>query len=454
MKGKPRRKPDPIEQEIELAMQPGSFINYRDCFSFVSDLEEVVAKIRDLIRTDPPRAVALFESFLAGCGEKIGELDDSGGDFGQLVEDLICGWTTARQASGADPDQTAATLLGWMDDDPYAFFYGIEKDLVKAFNKAGLAAFEKRVRARFDAAAPAKPLPGKPIGDQPESVRRHWGQFLRTIYFTQKSIPAYLSLTGETGLTPQDCHALATLHAARRKPDQALGWVERGLALCRQAPKEIASFDLTRLQRDLLTKFGRSGDALDLAWSEYQSEPNVYTWEELMKFVPKAGRAGWREKALDAARQADLQSHIELLMQTREIGRLADLIGSTAGDALEQVSHYATEPAARKLEKAHPALAARLWLAQGMRVVDDKKSRYYAAALSNFARARQCFERAGLTAEWQATVSLVRAAHHRKTGFISGFEAVVKGTRKDSAPSFLERAKTRWGQRYGKTPKA
>ena len=48
---------------------------------------------------------------------------------------------------------TASTLLGWMDDDPYAFCYEIEKDAVAAFNQEGLAAFEKQMRARFEAAA-------------------------------------------------------------------------------------------------------------------------------------------------------------------------------------------------------------------------------------------------------------------------------------------------------------
>jgi len=38
-----------------------------------------------------------------------------------------------------------------MDNDPYAFCYQIEKDVAKALNKAGLAAFERLIRARFEA---------------------------------------------------------------------------------------------------------------------------------------------------------------------------------------------------------------------------------------------------------------------------------------------------------------
>ena len=449
MRPKPRRSLDPIEHRMELALDPGTFIHDRACFSFVSGLEEVSAKIGDLIASDPARATVLYETFLAGCGAKTEELDDSSGSFGQFAADLICGWLKARQASGADPDQTAATLLAWMDDDPYAFCYQIEKQAVKAFGRAGLAAFEKQVRTRFEAAAVAKPVPGKPLGDQPEYVRRHWSEVLRTIYLAQRNIPAYTALTAQTGLTAQDCHALATLCVTRRQPDVALAWVERGMQLSSETPYEsTASYDLAKLQRELLTRLGRSDEALELAWSEFQKHPGKYTYDDLMSMVPKGGRAAWHAKAMDAAQGADLDSLIELLIETKETQRLADLIRSAADEALERISHYRSEPAAKKLEKAHPDLAARLWRAQGMRIVDAKKSKYYDAALSNFAHAKRCYERAGLAAEWEAAVQQVRARHYRKTGFISGFEAVAAGARRDNQPSFLDRAKTSWSGRY------
>ena len=83
---------------------------------------------RRLIATEPSRAAALCEAFLAGCDAKAEQLDDSSGNFGMFAKDLICLWIKGRQAGGADPDETAATLLRWMDDDPYAFCYQIEKE--------------------------------------------------------------------------------------------------------------------------------------------------------------------------------------------------------------------------------------------------------------------------------------------------------------------------------------
>jgi len=449
MTRKARGKIDPIEQDIELVLNPGAFIPDRACFSFVSDLDEVAAKIAKLIAGDPARAVTLYEAFLAACYLKIEELDDSSGSFGQFVDELYCGWVKARQAEDADPAETAARLLEWMDEDEYGFCYHLEKDLVKVFDKANLAAFVNKIRTRFDAAAKTTPKSEGSFKDRPDYVRRHFGEILRSLYAAQKDVAAYVALAEETGLQVQDCHAIATLLVARRKPEEALAWVDRGIDLDKNTPHgSMAGHDLAKLKRELLTKLGRGNEALDAAWADYREHPSKYTYDDLMKFVPKAERAAWHEKAIAEAKGVDLHSAIDLLVATKEMDRLADLVHQASDQALENLSHCTTEPVAKKLEKSRPDLAARLWRAQGLRIVNAKKSKYYDAALSNFESAKRCFERAGLQGEWQKTVSQVRADHHRKTGFMDGFERLVEGAGPSDEPSFMEQAKSRFRERH------
>jgi len=437
--GRVRGRADPIERQIELALRPGAFIRYGECFSFVSGLEEVAATVRKLIATAPERAVTLSEAFLAGCHAKADEIDDSSGNFGMFAKNLICLWIKAHQAAGADPDKTASTLIAWMDDDPYAFCYQIEKEATAAFNKPGMAAFQKQIRNRFEAAA----------ADPSSWEYRRGAEMLRAIYIAQRDIRAYIALAEQTGLKPEDCLQVARLLAAR-KPDEALAWVERGRAQdCGKQFQSTAAYDLDRLQRELLTRLGRGDEALEAAWAGFREQPSKYSYDELMKFVPKPQHLEWHEKAMDGAGGADLHSLIELFISAKEIGRLAELVRGATDGTLQAVSHYATEPAAKKLEKSFPDLAARLWRAQGMRIVDAKKSKYYEAALSNFERARDCYQRAGLAVEWDTTVRLVCAAHSRKTGFIGEFQALAAGAKCGAKPSFLERAKERWGGRHG-----
>jgi hypothetical protein len=217
------------------------FIPDRACYGFVTELEEVAAGIGKLAGADPVRATALYETFLAGCYEKAEELDDSSGSFGQFAGELICGWIKARQASGAEADETAAILLARMDDDPYGFCYQIEKDAAKAFDKAGLAAFERQIQARFEAAATAKPAPGKALGHDPEYLLRHWSELLRTIYLAQKNLAAYIVLTTQTGVTAGDCYAVATMLTKRGHARQLPRRDAGARCPCRRPPRPSAA---------------------------------------------------------------------------------------------------------------------------------------------------------------------------------------------------------------------
>jgi hypothetical protein len=232
----PRNRTTQMERRIESALAPGRFISYNVNFEFVHELEAAEKQIARMDLTEPGRAAPLYESFLAGCYAKAEEVDDSSGSFGQFVGKLFCGWIKARQAACADPDDTAARLLVWMDNDPYGFCYELERDAAKAFDKAGLAAFEKLIRARFEAAGTAPLVPGQLPRRNVDYQCRRSSAMLRAVYINQKDVEAYATLCEATELTAQDCHALAKMLVARRKPEDALSWVEHGLTLSKQAP--------------------------------------------------------------------------------------------------------------------------------------------------------------------------------------------------------------------------
>lgn len=147
-------------------------------------------------------------------------------------------------------------------------------------------------------------------------------------------------------------------------------------------------------------------------------------------------------------KQDPMELQIELALSPGEFirGRACySFVSSLEGVDLENLSHYATEPVAVMLDKTHPELAARLWSAQALRIVDAGKSKYYDIAAGNLQRARRCWLRAGLAAEWEASVRQIRAGHFRKRSFIRAFERVANGEEAEEPPSFLERAKDRWG---------
>ena len=436
---------------IEDAFQLGDFISYYDDYSFVEDLRGLEAKIVKLTGSDPTRAVTLYETLLAGCNAKAEEIDDSNGEFGMFAGSLYCGWIVARQAADADRGETTRLLLEWMDDDSYGFCNDLEYSAVKVLDRAGLEAFEREVRARFDMECGAIGE-RKPASPNPNYARDHWCRMLKAVYSQRRNVGKYIELTVRTGLTTADCQAIAAMFQAKSKPQDALAWVERGLAL--EKPNAFGrggGYRLGEMRRALLVKLDRGGEALDSAWAEFRKEPGKFTYEELVRYVPKAQRRAWHEKAMDAAAQGDLDSVIELWLGAKEIGRLAERLERTSDTKLQSLSHYVTEPAAERLAKTHPGIAARLFRAMCMRVVNAGKSRYYHAALSNLEKAKICYQKAGLDTQWKVLAAEIRQEHRRKSGFMPGFEKVVGGKGPSREPSFLDRARGNWASRVSRT---
>ncbi len=196
------RRRESIEQAMELALRLEDFIDYGAAWSFVSELEEVEQDIQKLLGEEPARAVALYETFIAGCYEKAEEIDDSSGSFGMFVESLFCGWIHARQAADSNVEETAQRLLGWMDNDNYGFCYRLEREAVKVLTKKGLSAFASQVKARFDAVSRTEP---QREGRDSNHRRRYWGGVLKTVYAAQHDVDAYVSLCDETELLPVAC---------------------------------------------------------------------------------------------------------------------------------------------------------------------------------------------------------------------------------------------------------
>jgi uncharacterized Zn finger protein len=267
---------------------------------------------------------------------------------------------------------------------------------------------------------------------------------LRVILAKRRDVAAYVTLCEATELSAADCVALARMLQARQKPADALAWVERGVALGNKQPPSSHAHQLGKLKRDLLMKLGRSDAALDVAWREYKAHPSMYSYADLIRYVPRASQAEWRDKAMKIAATADLDAAIELWMATKEIELLVARLRKVRDEELEALSYHATEPVANDLEGAHPAVAAKLYRALAMRILRAKNTRYYDAAVAYLSDARACYERAGLRAKWNSLVRELRVEHHRKAGFMSELEALVAGRDPNAQPSFLERAKTRW----------
>lgn len=421
-----------IESAIEDSLRPDDYIEYNSSWSFVSELEKVKNKIDNVVNKEPIRAIDLIETFIAACYEKAEEIDDSSGSFGDFVEELFCSWVNARQKADFGAKETVERLLAWMDSDDYGFTYHLERNVSKLLNKEGLREFAKAIRTRYDA----------------EGVKNHhrrqWGETLKSIYAASRDFKSYISICDETVLLPVDCENLAGMLLSRRKPAEALKWVEKGLEIQSINPLHRgSSYKLDTMKRDILTKLGRPEEALSNAWQHFSKHPDEFTHKELLKHIPKQQRSEYHNRVLEAISTAELGPAISLLLKLKEKDVLAEWLRKISSRSLESLTHYTTEPTAKKLAKEYPDVAAKLYQAMGLRIINSKKSKYYDAAISNFEHAKRCYEKAGLESVWLELVEDVRNNHSRKYSFMPGFEQVAEGKGPSTKPSFIELAKTR-----------
>jgi tetratricopeptide (TPR) repeat protein len=438
------KESDPLERAIEAVLAPGRFVSYYAASSFVEDVEVVADRVGSLIDEEPERATRLYETFIAACHEKADEVDDSGGGFRALVQGLFCGWIEACQTAGMSRDELARSLLAWMEDDPYGYCYRLEREAVKVFDSEGLEAFGRLIHDRYRIAQGQRNTE-KENDFSSDHAGHHWASVLKTVLAVQRDIDTYIELCRESGLGAEECRVVADIHRSGKRFGEALDWIERGLKISRDDPSHsFAALDLGEMKRALLVKLGRRQEALESAWAEFQQCPSAVFYKVLMRHVSPKEKKSWHGKAMEAAEKSDLSSQIELWLELKELDRLASRLGRATNDELEGLSHYKSEPAARAFERSRPELAARLYRASAMRVVNAGKSKYYDAALANIERAKKCYTKADLHAEWEALAGDIRVRHRLKRGFITAFEQIASGNTRDKEPAFMERAKRRW----------
>ena len=449
---KKRRNADPLISQIELALDLGQFISYKQSWDFVHDLEDTKSKIDDLMENgEADRAVRLYEMFLSGCYEKAEEIDDSGGNLGMFFQDLFLSWIKARQEAGHAAGETVGDILNWMENDDYGFCYNIEKEAGKVLNKAGFRLFRQHFQDRFEEAfRPFGSGKTKYIHDYPTDVYMN-ANILKDIFIVKKDVKAYLALCEKVGTTPKDCEHIASLQKAKRRYDDALAWAEKGLKLEKEREwGNQSSYAFAGIRQELLNKLGRREDALESAWSEFKKYPSKYGYDRLRKYIPKKDISHWREKAIHEAKKTSLSAFIEICTETKEWDVLSEHIVAIEYKKLEKISHYTTEKAAKRLAKKYGQAAAKIYAALGMRIILSGKSKYYHYALEHFRNARKFYERAGCKQMWLSLVDRVRGDHSRKYSFIGDFEKIVAGRAPESPESFEKRSQKRWKKQTSK----
>jgi tetratricopeptide (TPR) repeat protein len=426
------------ESMIENALCPGDYIDDRDESEFISELESVAAIFEKL--QPSVMVLSLYETFLAGCAEKADEVHDGLGSYCNFVRSLFLAWIRTRQALKSNPLETADRLLRWMDNDPYGHASDLVVESSKLLDKAGIVAMEAAITARLEALQRDQGLEQEKL-----YLIRRWRSEIKSLYVEKGPIEKYIQLCEADEVHAKDCLIIATRMKKKGKFDQALNWVMRGIDLENKSKKYSGSnSELQDLRCDLLAKLGLGEEALTLAFEKFKSRPSIYSYENLFKYVPAKEKTAWHQKAMEVTDRTSLDTALEIWNELGEFNRVITGIDKATTASLRAMSHVTLEPVAVFLEQKEPYLAAKVHSALGMRILESKKSKYYQSALNHLASAMQLYSTGKGQNDWASLVEEIQSLHGRKKSFMYSFEKILNG-KNSKEPSFLEKAKKRWG---------
>lgn len=435
----PKKKTDPLIGSIEYALNLGQFISYNHAWDFIRKLENVKEDIDALINEDPKRVVPLYEVFLYGCTEKIEEIDDSSGSLGMFFEDLLCSWVVARQKSNCSPEETLKIINKWKEKDDYGLYHDVEKSLIKVFNKKTLDFFKKITLLEIEKAFVSLNKVNKESSTYPYSIQYRI-ELIKLIYAEKGDVNSYIEFVQKMGVIPEDCEEIAKILKKKKKYTDALKWVEKGLKLSsKKENSSFSSYELMDLKKELLHKLGNNDEVLNMAWNDFKKRPSNFSYRDLIKYIPEKNKKDWHEKVMDFIKDGPIESVIEICVEAKEYEVLVDRILRCKHKALEDLSHFTTEKAAKVLTKKYPEAAVKIYRALGIRIVNSKKSKYYYVAWKHFEKTKELYHKTGQEKEWDKLVENILYEHSRKSSFIGGFRDIAAGTKKKKL-SFVERA--------------
>ncbi len=430
-----------FEDMIEVALQPGRFFHWRVGSRLVRELEAILAEIEQLENSgERQQALSLYETFIASCQSKAGEIDDSSGIFGEFFDELIAHWTKAAETLGMTGAEIASKVSDWAENDDYGYLDRAVDVAARVVSKETLAGFTPVLRVVWENAV--RTSAGR--DELPDFRARIAAGRLKFVLWNLGDFDGYLAFCDETELSSRDCLRLAGIRSDQGILEQALEWTEKGLLLTIGWPHLRAEqSELEDAKLRLLKGLGKADDAKAFAWKRFDDHPSRSAYLELMDVCPDDQRDSWHQRALSIA-ERQVVAFMHICVATQSWSSLREALAKRADKDLMSISYVSLQTLARDTVADLPDVAARLYSILAHQILNEARAKAYHYACDYLSAARRCYQAAGMAPAWDELVELLQKKHSRKYRFVERFKQVLDGTWGGREPLFLEKAKSEW----------
>lgn len=282
-----------LRKVVKQATRTNGFIEYREAGNYANRLEDLAELLSQRIADGQPELIEVIEEAIALAEEALQHIDDSGGEVMPAIVELRRVHLAACNALHPDPVALAERLYRFQMDGQWDTFHEVLPDYAEALGEEGLTVYRQRVEREWLA------LPT--LG--PEHYRSDWstGRFqvesaMKDIARCVDDFELLVAIQAKNLSSPSCFMTLAGLFREQGRKDEALRWVEKGIAAF---PNE-RNDDLLSLAIELQLALGQHAEVERLAWQRFDQAPGCGPFFKLMEVAGRIEReTALRKQALD-----------------------------------------------------------------------------------------------------------------------------------------------------------
>lgn len=400
-----------LRKAIDEATRTGGYIDYREAASWAAGVEAVL----DCVAQLPAAGRGAVALELAGRAvdrleKAIGEIDDSDGHCGALLEQAQEIHLAAARVAQPEPVQFAGELFARETQSDYDVFNGAAELYADVLGSDGLAEYRRLAVLAWEQLPPRV---GRTADGQrgPEGYRR-----LTKIldFFAERDgdVDSRVALRAKDLSSPWSYLQLAEFCLSQGRADEALRRAQDGLWMFEDdRPDER----LVRFAVDLLSRAGRTEEAGAHLWRAFEKAPSLELYVQLRRLGGenvKARAAEFLEARLAGQPPAQWHGRADLLVGVLMHEQMFDQAWAAARK--HGVSMGKKEALAMASQATHPREAIAAYSERVDQLVDAGGNAAYAEAAALLTRM------AGLrsAAEQTTYVAALKARFARKRNFM------------------------------------
>jgi tetratricopeptide (TPR) repeat protein len=279
-----------LRTAIDRATRIRGFIEYAEVPGWAEGVSDAINALDDLAAGGHAGLVLkLAEHAIARIESAVAAIDDSDGDGGALLERVRDLHMAACIAARPDPVKLARYLFEREVRHPYDTFYGSAGLYEEALGEAGLAEFRSLAEAAWSK-LPARMGRKKATADDLDSERLRLLEILDGFAERAGNVEVRIALRARDLSSPWRYQQLAQFCLDEGRPDEALKHAEEGMWIFED---EGLDGGLAIFVYELLSKKGRSDEAVALLWRLFEAEASLDLYQRLAELEGKSafGRA-------------------------------------------------------------------------------------------------------------------------------------------------------------------